>query len=74
MLRETIAAVRANLADAEPICAPYVTALDYLESDRAPAVLERQQPEMREAVQLLVEALDRRHQQSGVELRDTCNE
>ncbi len=61
LLREMIEAAHARLADADLICAPYVAALDYLESDRAPAVLERQQPEMREAVQLLVEGLDRRH-------------
>jgi hypothetical protein len=33
---------------------PYRIALEYLDSDRDAAVLERQQPEMREAVLLLV--------------------
>jgi hypothetical protein len=34
---------------------PYEIAAEYLSSDRDPAVLERQQPEIREAVLLLVD-------------------
>lgn len=38
--------------------APYLIALEYLESDRNPAVIERQHLEMREAVLLLVNDFD----------------
>ncbi|MCK4766171.1 MAG: HEAT repeat domain-containing protein [Candidatus Aminicenantes bacterium] len=37
---------------------PYIVALDYITSNRDPAVLERQQPEMREAAQLLIHTFD----------------
>ncbi len=37
---------------------PYGVAAEYLSSNRDPAVLERQQPEMREAVMLLVNLSD----------------
>jgi HEAT repeat protein/DNA-binding MarR family transcriptional regulator len=40
------------------IFGPYVVALKYLKARRDPALMERQQPEMREAVQLLVDAFD----------------
>ncbi|MGA1875423.1 MAG: hypothetical protein ACMUIA_07435 [bacterium] len=58
IIREAIQAVLSRLSDAEALCAPHITALEYLESDRDPAVLERQQPEMREAAQLLVDVFD----------------
>ncbi|MEW5804052.1 MAG: hypothetical protein AB1847_18300 [bacterium] len=44
------------LSDAKALYAPYMIALEYLQSGRDPAVMERQQPEMREAIQLLVDA------------------
>lgn len=37
---------------------PHKIALKYLQSNRDPAILERQHPEMREAVQLLVDSYD----------------
>lgn len=35
---------------------PYIVALEYIKSGNDPAILERQQPEMREAVQLLTDS------------------
>ena len=58
LIHDTIEVVTSRLDDAEELCAPYVAALKYLRSDRDPAVMERQHPEMREAVQLLVEVFD----------------
>ncbi len=46
------------LPGAEIWCKPYSIALEYLQSDRKPAILEQQHPEMREAVQLLVDVFD----------------
>ena len=59
LIHDTIETVTSHLDDAEELCAPYVAALRYLQSDRDPAVMERQHPEMREAVQLLVESFDK---------------
>lgn len=44
----------------EEIFKPYVKALEYLKAERKPGIMERQQPEMRDAVQLLVDAFDQR--------------
>jgi hypothetical protein len=38
---------------------PHEIAADYLNSNKDPAVLERQQPEIREAALLLVEGIER---------------
>jgi hypothetical protein len=58
MIRDAIDVVASRLSDSEALCAPYVAALEYLQSGRDPAVMERQHPEMREAVQLLVDVFD----------------
>ncbi len=55
-IESTAGAANDNCNDA--LLAPYITALHYLQADRDPAILERQQPEMREAVQLLIDAYD----------------
>ena len=39
---------------------PYEIAFEYLRSEREPAIMERQHPEMRDAVQLLVNLFDKR--------------
>jgi HEAT repeat protein len=58
MVRDSIQIVMSRLSNAEALCAPYVVALEYLQSNRDPAIMERQHPEMREAMQLLVDAFD----------------
>ncbi|MCH7783332.1 hypothetical protein IID62_09735, partial [candidate division KSB1 bacterium] len=45
-------------------------ALDYLKSDRDPMIMERQQPEMREAIQLLVDAFDKGPERKEIELKN----
>jgi len=59
VVRDTIDAVMSRLSDAEALCAPYTLALEYLQSGRDPAVMDRQHQEMREAIQLLVDAFDK---------------
>ncbi len=49
-----IGIIKVHLKDGESLCAPHMVALNYLDSDRDPAILERQHPEMREAVELLL--------------------
>ncbi len=60
MIGNAIDIVWSRLPSVESWCQPYTVAFDYLQSDRRPAVLERQHPEMREAVQLLVDLFDER--------------
>jgi DNA-binding MarR family transcriptional regulator len=57
LAREVVECMTAEAGDLW-FWAPHMVALEYLESDRDPAILERQQPEMREAVQLLVDCYD----------------
>jgi hypothetical protein len=49
-----------RLEDAQRYCQPHWLALKYLRGNRNPTMLERQHPEMREAIGLLVEVYDRR--------------
>jgi DNA-binding MarR family transcriptional regulator len=59
IIRNTITTiVAAKFSDTEAFYAPYVAALEYIQSDKNPAVLERQHPEMRDAIQLLVNIFD----------------
>ncbi|MGE5343708.1 MAG: HEAT repeat domain-containing protein [Candidatus Omnitrophota bacterium] len=58
---ETVTASIEGIKDIENgyyIFKPYYIALEFIQSKRDPSVLERQQPEMRDAVQLLVDAFD----------------
>jgi len=57
-VREAIESAKINLKYNDMFFIPYNTALKYLESDRDPAIIERQHPEMRDAVQLLVKVYD----------------
>ena len=57
-VHESINVVMGRVENAESFCTPFVVALEYLQSDRDPAIIERQHPEMREAVQLLVGAFE----------------
>ena len=59
IVHDSINVVMSRWSNAEVFCAPYSVALEYLESNRNPAVIERQQLEMREAVQLLVDVFDK---------------
>ncbi len=59
MIAEVIHVLTSILSDSDVICTPYLAAHEYLKSDRNPAILERQHPEMREAIQLLVELFDK---------------
>jgi len=57
-VREAIESAKINLKYNDVFFIPYNTALKYLESGRDPAIIERQHPEMRDAVQLLVKVYD----------------
>jgi len=57
-IRVAIESAKVNLKYDDTFFAPYNIALEYLESDRDPAVIERQHPEMRDAVQLLTALYD----------------
>ncbi|MCI0487050.1 MAG: AAA family ATPase [Blastocatellia bacterium] len=58
IVRGVLGAVTSHLSSEEILWAPYMIAAEYLQSERDPAILNRQHPEMREAVQLLVDAFD----------------
>jgi len=58
-VREIITSAKAYLDLPGQFYLPYDIALEYLESEEAPIILERQQPEMREAVLMLVELYER---------------
>jgi DNA-binding transcriptional ArsR family regulator len=58
MARAVVDGVASSLPDGEALCAPHQVALAYLDADRDPAILERQHPEVREAVYMLVYAFD----------------
>ena len=58
VIHKVINEVRHLISNADALCAPYMAAYEYLNSKRDPAVLERQQPEMLEAIQLLVDNFD----------------
>ncbi len=85
-----LASIRASLrkvrevASDEGLWQPYEVAYEYLSTDRDPIILEQQQPEMREAVMLLVDLFDEgsstgaakeasRGQNSGRSLEDQRN-
>lgn len=54
MIEASIENATKGFENGENIFKPYVTALEYIKSNEDPATIERQQPEMREAVNLLV--------------------
>jgi len=47
-----------RLEDGADVCAPHLLAIRYLKSDRDPSVMERQHPEYRDAILLLVGEFD----------------
>jgi DNA-binding MarR family transcriptional regulator len=53
-IRNNFELVTSELGDSGGMWVPYDAALRYLESNRDPAVLDQQNPEMREAIELLV--------------------
>lgn len=57
-VRDSIEFIKSKLDNSNEFCTPYLVALEYLDSNRNLAVIERQHLEMREAVQLLVNAFD----------------
>ena len=54
-IREIITSAKAHLDLPDQFYLPYDIALEFLESEEAPVILERQHPEMREAVLMLVD-------------------
>ena len=58
VVQELLTEISERLPDSSAFCLPYVVAADYLRSNGDPAVLERQQPEMREAAQLVIDAFE----------------
>lgn len=55
--------VMSRIEGTENLCAPYKIALEYLESNKDPAILENQHLEMRDAANVLIDLFDR----SGME-------
>jgi len=55
MIRYVVESIKAWPEFDDTFYNPYTIALEYLDSDRDPAIIERQHPEMRDAIQLLVE-------------------
>ncbi len=49
----------ARLEDARRYCKPHLLAMEYLRNNRDAAILERQHPEMRDAIGLLIDVYDR---------------
>jgi len=58
IVRALLENVCCHVPDGDALCVPHKVALNYLAGDRAPAVLERQHPEVREAAELLVSLFD----------------
>jgi DNA polymerase III delta prime subunit len=58
MIEVSIEHVEKGFENGEEIFKPYIIALEYIKSNHDPAIIERQQPEMREAVQLLVDSFN----------------
>jgi vesicle coat complex subunit len=58
VIQEFLKEFVSQFEDGEEIFLPYRIALDFLHSDREPAILQRRPPEMREAVELLVSIFD----------------
>ena len=64
-LHNALKIARTQLSIDEDFYNPYMVAIDYLASGRDPAVIERRNPEMRDAVQLLVELFDKGQIRTG---------
>jgi HEAT repeat protein len=59
MIEASVEHARKGFKNGEEIFKPYIIAVEYIKSHRDPAIIERQHPEMREAVQLLVDSFDK---------------
>ncbi|UCH94949.1 MAG: HEAT repeat domain-containing protein [Candidatus Aminicenantes bacterium] len=59
MIEALVEHARKGFKNGEEIFKPYIIAVEYIKSHRDPAIIERQHPEMREAVQLLVDSFDK---------------
>jgi HEAT repeat protein/DNA-binding MarR family transcriptional regulator len=70
-VRDSLEIVKSKLSDADEFCVPYLAAVEYLESNRNPAIIERQHLEMREAILLLVNAFDEGYEQNNVKIAVT---
>ena len=58
MINASIESAKKGFENGEETFSPYIIALEYIKSNFDPAIIERQQPEMREAVQLLVDSFN----------------
>lgn len=58
LIRQSLEVTTCRFSNGDRIFAPHFLALEFVDSDRDPAILERQQPEMREAAMLLVNLYD----------------
>lgn len=65
VIQQSIQLIVSLFSNEEALWLPYAAALEYLKKDRDPEVLERQQLEMREAVQLIVDVFDYGRRQSS---------
>jgi hypothetical protein len=69
VILETVEVVESSFANGPVVCAPHRAAIEYLERGRDGRVLERQQPEMQEAIQILVDGYDRgvrQHEEANI--------
>jgi HEAT repeat protein len=60
MIEAAVEQAKKGFKNGEEIFKPYIIAVEYIKSHRDPAIIERQHPEMREAVQLLVDSFDKK--------------
>lgn len=60
MIEASVEQAKKGFKNGEEIFLPYIIAVEYIKSQRDPAIIERQHPEMREAVQILVDSFDKK--------------
>jgi hypothetical protein len=60
MIEASVENARKGVANGDEVFRPDIIAVEYIKSNKDPAIIERQQPEMREAVQLLVDSYESR--------------
>jgi len=59
MIETAVKTAVTGIDDGEEVFKPYTVALAYLQADRNPGIITRQQPEMREAARLLLSRFDK---------------
>ncbi len=60
LVTKTIVAIQKKLNNPEFFLRPYLLTVEYLKSNKDPTIIERQQPEIREAMELLVKTFEQK--------------